>query len=140
MLIKRKLAGGMSAAAIAVGCMIAGSAGLVATPAFAATSKCSVAGKNDVPKCKAKVGKHKVKAGHKVKVKVGKSFKKHEKVAESIKCPHQKTKHIGTKRANKHGKLNTTVKIPKSSHGHCKLIFKGKKDHSKVTTKITVKK
>jgi hypothetical protein len=146
MSINRRIAVGLSAAALATSGLVTAGAGLGATSAAAATSlshHCpSHKGKYPPGKCRIAFNHHHYRHHATIAYQSGSVFKPGERVKVTLLCagPPRSVTHGKVRHARKSGSVFSTVVAPKKAHGHCRVRLHG--EHSGITLagKIIVKK
>jgi hypothetical protein len=150
MSISRRIALGLTAAALATCGLVGAGAGIGVTAAVAAPvahHNCpSKKGKYPPGKCKVNFSKSRYHKGKKVHLKSGKVFKPGERVDLTLICPanhaHKRyVKHYKPRHAAKGGAVTAKFKLPKKMpSGSCQVVLFGKKSHVTLTGKISVRK
>lgn len=118
MSLTRRIATGMSAAALATGSL------LVAGMGVGSASPASYPGGSS----QTSFNHHTYHRGQTVHVHTGHNFKKHDRVNLVLVCRHpgpNDRRHVGHRHSNAHGGVNTRFKLHHKDFGHCTLYVRG---------------
>jgi hypothetical protein len=150
MSISRRIATGLTAAAIATCGLVGAGAGIGVTAAVAAPAgshHCpSHSGKYPPGKCRIYFSKHVYHKHHRVRLASGRVFKPGERLTVTLICPRTKhhkryVRHLSPRRAGIHGAASSSFKLNRHTPtGSCQVVLHGKHSHVTLTGTIHVRK